>query len=132
MVNYNYLLKSKSNRDSKLGKLMLKKKNLTKMIFALKNELYFNSYNNELLENEIEYCKEEIEVWERSLNNVINEINIVMNMDNTISRITLIKEELIDNCNKIILHPNRINRLIISGEFDFEKDNLLNFYGWDD
>ncbi len=131
MVNYNYLLKSQSNRDSKLDKLLLKKKNLAKMILALKNELYFNSYNNELLENEIEYCKEEIAVWERSLHNVINDMGIIINMNDSISRITLIKEELIENCNKIILHPNRINRLIISGEYDFEKDNLLSFYGWD-
>ena len=46
MVNYNYLLKSQSNRDSKLDKLLLKKKNLAKMILALKNELKYNSYNN--------------------------------------------------------------------------------------
>ncbi len=130
MVNYNYLLKSKSNRDLKLNKLIVKKKNLEKLVISLKNELYFNSYNNELLENEIEYCKEEIQVWQRSLNNVINEINIVNNMNNAISRSILIKEELIDNCNKIILHPNRLNRLIISGEYDYEKDNFLSFYGW--
>ncbi len=130
MVNYNYLLKSKSNRDLKLNKLIVKKKNLEKLVISLKNELYFNSYNNELLKNEIEYCKEEIQVWQRSLNNVINEINIVNNMNNAISRSILIKEELIDNCNKIILHPNRLNRLIISGEYDYEKDNFLSFYGW--
>ena len=130
MVNYNYLLKSQSNRDLKLSKLMVKKRNLEKMVSGLKNELKYNSYNNELLENEIEYCKEEIAVWERSLHNVINDMGIIININDSISRITLIKEELIDNCNKIILHPNRINRLIISGEYDFEKDYLLDLYGW--
>ncbi len=131
MVNYNYLLKSQNNRDLKLSKLMVKKKNLEKLVLSLKNELYFNSYNNELLESEIEYCKEEIQVWQRSLNNVINEINIIINMNNTISRIELIKDELLENCYRIILHPNRIDRLTKTKELIFGGNCFLSYWGWD-
>jgi hypothetical protein len=130
MVNYNYLLKSQNNRDLKLSKLMVKKRNLEKMVSGLKNELKYNSYNNELLENEIEYYKEEIQVWERSLNNVINEINIVNNMNNSISRIGLIKNELLENCYRIILHPNRIDRLTKTKELVFGSDCFLSHWGW--
>ncbi len=131
MVNYNYLLKSQANRDLKLSKLKVKKKNLEKLVFSLKNELYFNTLSNELLENEIEYCKDEIDLWSRSLNNVIEEINIIDNMNNTISRITSIKRELFQNCYRIILHPNCIDRLTRTGELTFGGKCFLSYWGWD-
>jgi hypothetical protein len=132
MVNYNYLIKYPEKRDHRLRELRIKKKNLKKLVEALKNELYYNSLNNELLDNQIDYCKEEIDLWNRSLNNVIKEIDIIININKTISRITSIKSDLLQNCYRIVLHPNCIDRLTRTGELTFGGKSFLSHWGWDD
>jgi hypothetical protein len=132
MVNYNYLLKYPEKRDNRLRELRIKKKNLKKLVDALKNELYYNTLNNELLDNQIDYCKEEIDLWNRSLNNVIKEIDIIININKTISRITSIKSDLLQNCYRIVLHPNCIDRLTRTGELTFGGKSFLSHWGWDD
>jgi len=132
MVNYNYLLKYPEKRDNRLRELRIKKKNLKKLVEALKNELYYNSLNNELLDNQIDYCKEEIDLWTRSLNNVSKEIDIIININKTISRITSIKNDLLQNCYRIVLHPNCIDRLTRTGELAFGGKSFLSHWGWDD
>jgi hypothetical protein len=131
MLNYNYLVKSQEYRYSKISKLKVRKRNIERLITTLKINVDYNTNNKLLHENEINYCNDEIAMWAKTLNKINNDIQEISIIDNTISRMISIKTELIENCDKIILHPNRIARLINSGHLKFGGEGFLTYWGWD-